>query len=112
MGYMRHHAIVCTSWDENKIKSAHTQAKMLNLTVSELVSSPINSYWSFLVAPDGSKEWWPDSDAGNINRNLFIEFLKTKEGIRAYVDWAFVQYGDEGGHQELLDHHDMDEEED
>ena len=64
--------------------------------VSSVVASPINSYWSFLVAPDGSKEGWGDSDKGDEQRKEFIAWMrKGRAEDKLYLDWVCVQYGDD-----------------
>ena len=69
MGYIKHHSIVVTTSINELIKAANERAKeIFGTTVSEIIESKINSYYSFFVAPDGSKEGWGESDAGNENR--------------------------------------------
>lgn len=97
MGYMRHHAIVVTSFSVERIAPAHTQAKSLFSQVSEIIQSPINGYWSFLVAPDGSKEGWQESADGDASRDTFVSWLEAQryEDGSSPLDWAEVQYGDD-----------------
>ena len=97
MGYMRHHAIVVTSGIEDLIKEAHAKARDLRCSISELVASPVNAYWSFLIAPDGSNEGWGESDVGDAQRKAWTGWARSK----AYVDgssslgWVEVMYHDE-----------------
>lgn len=100
MGYTRHHAILVTSFGEIDIKKAHSYAETLFDVemVSAIASSPVNFYWSFVVFPDGSKEYWPDSDRFDELRKKFVEYLKDK-----YLYFAHVQYGDESGDNLLLE---------
>jgi len=107
MGYMRHHAIVVTSWNNDLIKEAHEKAKGLCSSVSNITEVVINGYSSFFVAPDGSKEWWEDSDKGDCARNSFVEWLNSKR----YEDgpslaWVEVQYGDDEGETKIIRHSD------
>ena len=88
MGHTAHHAIIVTSWNNNHLHLAFAKAKELGLSVSNLVTSPMNGYWSFLVAPDGSKEGWHDSDIGNSRRDMFINFLRGP----LYIEWLEVRY--------------------
>ena len=62
MGYICHHAIVVTSSFEATLSDAWIKARQLFANVSPIVSSPLNGYRSFFVAPDGSKEGWDESD--------------------------------------------------
>ena len=64
MGYMRHHAILVTSWDAKLLASAHAQAVKMFAYVSPISPAFVNGYQSFFIPPDGSKEGWPESDAG------------------------------------------------
>lgn len=90
MGYHIHHAIICTSWDKEAILLAHNKANELFGTVSELISGEVNSYNSFLIAPDGSKEFWKLSEEYDKKRKEFKEFLK-KSNI--YIDWIELSFG-------------------
>jgi hypothetical protein len=103
MGYMKHHAIIVTSWDREAIKQAHTKARELLLAInhypkfrniSEIVDGAINGQCSFFIAPDGSKEGWQTSDQGDKMRADFIEYLEStryEDGSIAlkYVEISF-----------------------
>lgn len=112
MGWMRHHAIVVTSWSSKALTRAHNRAAETfpSGTVTELSGSVANSYGSFLVAPDGSKEGWDDSEAGDDNRAAFIAWLieefRDKCDGSSIVDWVEVQFGDSGGNSRLIRHSD------
>lgn len=99
MGYMRHHSIIVTSRDADSAASAHAEACRTFAVVSPLLLSEVNGYHSFFVPPDGSKEGWPDSDAGDARRSRFIAWLAASVG---YLDWAEVQYGDEEGQTRIV----------
>ena len=93
MGWIKHNAIVVTHWDSNTsaFKSAHEQAKeVLGEMVSPIVGSPINGYASFLIAPDGSKEGWLDSDLFDERRAEYIEQNLRGSGL----DWMLLEYGE------------------
>lgn len=93
MGYCRHHAIIVTSWDKVHINAAHVKAKeIFGDQVTELLPTATNGYQTFLIGPDGSKEWWPDSDKGDQRRKDFREWM---EASKMYFDAAEVQYHDE-----------------
>jgi hypothetical protein len=104
MGYMRHHAIIVTSWDNDRIVVAHVVATELGLSVTSLTDEVTNGYRSFLVGPDGSKEGWDASNAGDAQRALFVEWLnrhRYEDGSTPY-DWALIQYGDDDQDNRLL----------
>lgn len=96
MGCMRHHALVVTASSEERATVAHAKAAEIFASFGELVSpllkSPVNSYWSFFVAPDGSKEGWGTSEDGDQARNALVEWLQPQAG---YIHWVEVQYGDD-----------------
>lgn len=104
MGYMRHHAIVVTSFDKKRALKALSMAESFGLNCSEAIESTSNSYLSFFVAPDGSKEGRPESEHGDAKRELFIKWLndyRYSDGSTP-LDWAEVQYGDEEGDQKVI----------
>lgn len=108
MGYMRHHAIIVTTWDE--ILAAHAYEKAVSLfrdiaAVSPILRSSVNVYSTFLIAPDGSKEGWGHSVAGDRARLAFIEYLDSRryEDGSSSLSWCLVRYGDEEGQDVLED---------
>ena len=105
MGYMVHHAIIVTSWDENSIKTSHSMAvEIFKDLVSDIVKSKTNGYISFFVAPDGSKAGWTESNDGDVRRDKFIEWLNEQryEDGSSNMDWAEIQYGDENGFNKIV----------
>lgn len=99
MGYISHHAIVVTSFDD-KIQEPHIVAKQIigNELISDIIDSPINGYKSFFVAPDGSKEGWNESEEYEDKRDMFIKWLQDY----ALCYWALIQYGDDNGENVIL----------
>ena len=104
MGYIRHHAIIVTSWDDDILKQAHDYAKMKFPVVSDVMVSGMNGFCTFLIPPDGSKEGWEESDKGDDRRIDMIEWLNnhTYEDGSSSFDWAEIQYGDENGDNRIL----------
>ena len=110
MGYNRHHAIIVTDClysdvDKKRLEGLHNKAIRLftydgHCFVSPVVTSPVNGYNSFFVAPDGSKEWWNTSDRFDAARSEFVAWLKALDPLEA-PDWVVVQYGDDE-HQALV----------
>jgi hypothetical protein len=98
MGYMRHHCIVVTGDNDKKLEEAHKKASEIFLAVTPIISSQINGYANFFVPPDGSKEWWADSDAGDIRRQSFVEYLREQHTL----DWVELQYADEEGDNRII----------
>jgi hypothetical protein len=52
----------------------------------------MNHYQSIVLAPDGSKEGWEESDTGNDRRRYFIARLKSI----GHWDFISVTFGEHG----------------
>jgi hypothetical protein len=100
MGYIKHHVIVVVAWEQEDAIHAGAKAQELGLDITSVVPSRANGYTSFMVVPDGSKEWWPTSDAGDAKRIAYVEWLRTQRGL----DWAEVEL-DVDGDAARLPHH-------
>lgn len=98
MGYIRHHAIIVTAFDRERLEPAHARAvKVFGAAqVTQILVAPVNGYATFFVGPDGSKEGWAASDEGDEKRAEFIAWMR-KHPKGYYFDWAEVQYYDESG---------------
>lgn len=108
MGYMRHNAILVTSYDEERIQTAHMQAIALQMNASEIGRTHVNGYCHFTILPDGSKEGWEDSDEGDRQRDAFVAWLdgqRLDDGVSPFA-WAEVQYGDDEGKTLIVRHSD------
>lgn len=100
MGYIKHHAIIVTSWQNEKIKEAHQKAKEIfernfiadgngSKLISDILKGVINDQSSFFIAPDGSKEGWPTSDNGDNARKEFLDWLQKDKNDCDYVELMF-----------------------
>jgi hypothetical protein len=106
MGYMRHHAIIMTSWKKEVIEAAAVEARRLGCETAGPVESMTNSFWSLLIAPDGSKEGWDESDAGDERRAALVRWTKTLryEDGSSPLEWAEVVYSNDDNDAELVQH--------
>ena len=97
MGYMRHNAILVTTWSEKHIEAAAGQAKELGLQMLGPSAKVVNGYRSLLVCPDGSKEGWQDSDEGDARRLAFRQWLRsqTHEDGSSPLEWVEFAYGND-----------------
>lgn len=99
MGYIRHHAIIVTSFDEGLIQKAYMMALEIfdPQHVSPVIGPVTNAFYTFFVGPDGSKEGWKTSDDGDERRDRFIVWLDMQrhEDGSTSLDWVEVQYGDD-----------------
>lgn len=93
MGTIHHHAILVTGWDES-LDKAYQKAAEIFPWVSPISPEGVNSYRSFFIPPDGSKEGWEDSDKGDARRKAFFKFLGEQE--RFFVEVVLVGYGEYG----------------
>jgi len=107
LGYIRHHAIVVTCFQEEDVIQAHRKAvEIFGSSVSNIVEGKVNSYYSFFVGPDGSELGWPEDEEGDKRRDTYIEYLeslKYEDGSSAY-DYAELFYGDDGGEAGIVRH--------
>lgn len=106
MGYIAHNAIVVTSWNEDAIGKAHIKAIELGCHVSNIVDSKMNGYASFLIAPDGSKEGWGDSDKGDARREAWKAWtheLAYEDGSSS-LHWVEVRFGSDDGDASVVTH--------
>jgi hypothetical protein len=99
MGYIRHHAIVVSGhhkWVAGNLPDIH-EARQAALDagcrlVTGVVGPGTNGTSSFLIAPDGSKEGWEESDRGDEARDRFVAWLR-EHGKGGFYDWAEVVLG-------------------
>lgn len=109
MGYIKHDAIICTSWDVKYLTPVHEKAvELFDDMVSDVTNGTSNGQVSFFIAPDGSKEGWEDSNACDQLRADFLRFLKEQNG---FVDYVSIRFGGDddqvsvyaGGYEERED---------
>lgn len=116
MGYIRHHAIVVTGMHEWSIggdlpdisEAREAAVRCGCRLVTEVVGPGVNGTSSFLAAPDGSKEGWDASDAGDEARSRFIAWLRER-GRGCYYSWAEVVLGSDD-QEALVERHAWEEE--
>ena len=104
MGYVRHHAIIVTSYNDTTIRNASDTAEKIGLTVTPVMGSIVNGYRSFMVCPDGSKERWAESDSGDSKREEFKFYLKKERSEKFLsLEWAEIFYGNDDGRAQVTD---------
>jgi len=104
MGYIRHDAIIVTTWDSKPLEAARKKAIDLGLSVSGPVTSKMNGYISCLIGPDGSKEGWEDSDLGDLARAEWKAWAQTCDADEIYFDWVHLSYaGDDPRDTRIID---------
>lgn len=102
MGWHRHHAIVVTSFNQDSIDWAWDQAQEIFqegriAPITDTAGPGVNDYRSFLIAPDGSKEGWSESDQADEAREQFIAWLESKrfEDGSSTLCWVEVEFSNE-----------------
>lgn len=105
MGYMRHHAIIVTTFNEELIEKVYVKAKEIFPVMSEVLSSKMNGYKSIFIPPDGSKEGWIDSDEGDTRREMFKKWLVSQlyGDTSSPFEWVEIQYGDDEKETKIID---------
>jgi hypothetical protein len=99
VGYIKHEAVIATIW-EGRNKAIEAWRDSLSERERGLVAGPLiafaNGDATYVIAPDGSKEGWADSNRGEELREQFIRLVKNAKGD--YVHVAFGgDYGNEVG---------------
>jgi len=100
MGYIKHNALIVQGYDDY-VFTAYKIAKtvfgnleadgmIFSIPISGIETSPMNNYSFFVVFPDGSKEGWAHSDAGDAARK---EFKVKMEQFDWHVDWHDIRFG-------------------
>lgn len=106
MGYMRHDAIVVTSWKNEAIKAAAAKARECGLEVLGPSGVATNGIRTLLVCPDGSKEGWEESDSFDAKRAAFIAYLNGEryEDNSSCLSWVALAYGSDDAAAEITAH--------
>jgi hypothetical protein len=120
MAYTKHHTIIVTGHQDEKIKEAYQKAKEVfeknfesephkkpfaSRLVSEIIQGLINDQSSFFIAPDGSKEGRVTSDNGDNARKEFLDWLKKDEN---YCDYVEVIFGGDDEQERIIRSKDTD----
>lgn len=100
MGVENNNAVIATTWDRDEVARIKkwvdelTEMKSLFLFGGE----EINGKTTVVMVPDGSKEGWPESDAGYALRSMFISEIEKANYDDGSNPWDFVEvvYGEFG----------------
>jgi hypothetical protein len=108
MGYIRHHSIVITSTDEDKLQEVYNKAIDLfkKGQVTNIIGPVINGYYSFFIGPDGSKEGWEDSDIGDKNREEIKKIINNYvyEDGSNFINYCEFFYGDDNKESNIINY--------
>jgi len=98
MGYTKHNSIIVTGWNEIRVTQAREKALEIFPNVSELITVSLNGWYAFFIPTDGSKEGWPESDTGDVQRKEFMDWISEEfycDG-RNYLSVIDVSHDEEG----------------
>ena len=101
MGTKNHNAILATTWNEEEVARIIKWVESLKSDDSYLFlfgPATINHQITVIMVPDGSKEGWAESDAGDVLRKNFIAEIEkgNYEDNSSPWDWIEVGYGEYG----------------
>lgn len=111
MGYIKHNAIIVVGGKE-EVTKAHLKAKKIfsshkieqPMAVSAILTCRGNCYYSFFVPPDGSKEGWLRSQAGDELREKFLKAIQKID-----VDVVHVRFGGDDHERKIIEGYGDDE---
>lgn len=106
MGTMNSHAIVVTCWDQTLLTAAQRAAnECCPGLASSVVEWRINGGGSFMIGPDGSKEGWPESERGDLERAAFIAWLNQHryEDGSTSLHWVLIEFGEDAEAASVID---------
>lgn len=97
MGYIKHNAVVCTTYSKEYAVQANKKAKEIfekyevgfEKLVSEILEYVINTGYSFFIAPDGSKEGWETSNKCNDARKEFLNWIEESNNHCDFIEVTF-----------------------
>lgn len=92
MGEIVHHAIIVIGHHHDKMVELREKCDQIfdkifdptHCMVTPVIQTPVNSYYTFYISPDGSKEGWAPSDACDDARSE----IKTLIDKTEYVKYA------------------------
>lgn len=96
MGYIKHNAIIATTWQTEAADGLVDYAKRVG---AEAIRGEerTNGYVTVCITPDGSKEGWESSNEGDGQRGLLRQWLEGADMQGFYFEWCEVGYGNDDG---------------
>ena len=106
MGYMRHDAIVVTSWNREAIEEAAAKARECGLEILGPSTAVTNGISTLLVCPDGSKEGWDESNEFDVKRAAYLKYLSSVryEDNSSFLSWVALSYSSDDGDATITTH--------
>lgn len=95
MGFFMHDAILVVTWDASYMRQAYEKAlEIFGDRIQSPVAVSINGFMCLTIPPDGSKEGWKESDAGDERRRRFIDWLENAHTQGLFYHWVAVAFGE------------------
>ena len=106
MGYIAHNAIIVTTWNADAMLGVVAKCASLGAEVIGPSKSEINQTQTILICPDGSKEGWEESDAGDRRRSELRDYFDTwkYEDGSSPLEWCEVRYGGDDKAAVVVEH--------
>lgn len=94
MGTINHNAIVATTWSEGVYQGVldWLRENEIGNHFIAFTSKTLQTF-SIVQPPDGSKEGWGESEAGNALRDRFVARMKEDEYEDGPSPWSWVEVG-------------------
>lgn len=95
MGVENNNAVIATTWNREEVKRIRQWVEELTNMKSLFLfgEEEINGKTTVVMVPDGSKEGWVESDAGDALRDRFIAELEKANYDDGSNPWKFVEVG-------------------
>lgn len=110
MSTIKHHAIVVTTYDYGialrvkdkaeeifKNKFNDPADRDVEDMITPIASGIANDLYSFMIAPDGSKEGWDTSNRADEAREEFVDYLRTVS-----CDFVEILFGGDNDREEIV----------
>lgn len=98
MSIQQHNAIIVTAYFENEISQAWDKATKIGLPATDICTSSVNEYFTFVILTKGFKEGWDLDTHDKKQRKLFLDWAKTTKNRDGSGPLTIVQisYGERG----------------
>lgn len=111
MGYVKHYAMVVTTYDLKKSTEAWNKATEIFGfdMITPIQQSQTNMYYTFFISPSGSKMGWETAEEHERDRDEFITWMEkrmkeTEDSSDDFSSWDYAefQYGGDDDLTEIL----------
>ena len=97
MGYIRHKAIIITSYNKAAIDDVAKKALSLGLQITVSDESIENGFYTMTVCPSGRKSGWETTEWHNKAQKQFIGYLNAfrNSDNSSCLEWVAISYGND-----------------